>query len=218
MFDDPQLTFLTRSWANGESSLPVVQRLRELGEDHRAAAMARLALRDPECRDREVLETTLHEISGSSDGWLEALDTFAASPSEERWEALMRFVPEDVWYQRLRDTTETLLRLGCDGNILFRCATKLGVHPGIFDLATSGTVDPAVIEERGAGSPARATWLGLAAQAAFARGDRFAVIRYLRDASREESAVLAMASIAEIRHAADPELNAELDKVGVERW
>lgn len=217
MFDDPQLTFLVRRWHNGESSLPLVTRLRELGHELEAAATARLALQDARCRDRQALEELLHEIAGANDNWLDALQQFAGDPSEEQWEALMRFVPHEVWYQRLRDTTETLLRLGCDGNVLFRCATKTGMHSGIFDLATSGTVDPEVIEERGAGSPVRATWLGLAAQAAFARGDRFAVIRYLRDATREESAPLAMASISEIRHAADRTLNAELDKVGVPR-
>jgi hypothetical protein len=44
MFGDEQLTFLSRSWMNGESSLPLVQRLRELGHETEAAATARLAL------------------------------------------------------------------------------------------------------------------------------------------------------------------------------
>lgn len=217
MLGEPQLTFLARRWLNGDSSLPFVEKLRELGFDDEAAATARLALRDPECLDREALEIALHEIASSPDGWLDALAAFAHDPSEEGWQQLMLFVPEEVWYQRLRNTTEVLMRLGCDGNVLFRCTAKIGMHSGIFDLARSGTVDPEVIEERGAGSPARATWLGLAAQAAFARGDRFAVIRYLRDASREEDAFLAWASINEIREEADDELNAELDKVGVPR-
>jgi hypothetical protein len=215
MLDEPQLTFLARRWLNGDSCLPFVQRLRELGHDDEAAATARLALRNPQCRDREALESALHDISNAPDGWLDALAEFAHDPSEERWQELMRFVPEEVWYQRLRNTTEVLMRLGCDGNILFRCSARIGMHSGIFDLARSGTVDPEVIEERGAGSGARATWLGLAAQAAFARGDRFAVIRYLRDASRDEDAFLAWASISEIRQEADESLNAELDKVGV---
>ncbi len=157
-----------------------MQQLRELGFDDEAAATARLALRDPEGRDRESLEELLNEIASSPDGWLDALAAFAHDPSEEGWQQLMRFVPEDVWYQRLRNTTD-------------------------------------VIEERGAGSGARATWLGLAAQAAFARGDRFAVIRYLREASRADEAFLAWASINEIRQEADEALNAELDKVGVPR-
>jgi hypothetical protein len=217
MFDEPQLTFLARRWLNGDSSLPLVQRLRELGFDDEAAATARLALRDPECIDRDPLEAALHEIASTPDGWLDALAELARAPSEERWNALMRFVPEEVFYQRLRNTIATLMRLGCDGNILFRCATRLGMSSDIFDLAKSGTVDPEVIEERGAGSPARATWLGLAAQAALARGDRFAVIRYLREASRDKASVLAWASISEVRQEADEQLNEELDKVGVPR-
>ena len=215
--DDSQLLFLTRRWANGDSAYPAVARLRELGFDDEAAAMARLALRHPDCADRESLEAALHEIGSAPDGWMDALAEFARNPSVERWDELMAFVPEEVFYQRLRNTIATLMRLGCEGNVLFRCATKFGMTSDAFDLARSGTVDPAVIEERGAGSPARASWLGLAAQAALARGDRFAVIRYLRDASRGPDAVLAWASISEIRDEVDDELNEELDRVGVPR-
>lgn len=38
---------------------------------------------------------------------------------------MMRFVPEEVWYQRLRHKTD-LMRLGCDGNVLFRCTARIG--------------------------------------------------------------------------------------------
>jgi hypothetical protein len=75
-----------------------------------------------------------------------------------------------------------------------------------------------VIEARGEGSPARPAWLGLAAQAAFARNDRWSTLRYLREASGYgESSVLSWASISEIRSEADEELNEELDRVGVPR-
>jgi hypothetical protein len=217
MFGDSQLTFAALRWMNGDRALPLVARLRDLGYADEAAATARLALRDPVCADREALEVVLQEIGSAPDGWLEALVEFARAPAEERWAELMRFVPEEVFYQRLRNTIDALLRLGCEGNTLFRCATRIGMTSDVFDLATSGTVDPEVIEERGAGSPARSVWLGLAAQAAFARGDRFAVIRYLRDATRAEDAVGAWASIAEIRELADDALNEELDRVGIPR-
>jgi hypothetical protein len=217
MFDDPQLTFLTRRWFNGDSSLPLVERLRELGHHDEAAATARLALRDPDCKDRDALEAALHDIANSPDHWLDELAAFAREPSEERWDALMQFVPEEVFYQRLRNTISVLMRLGCDGNILFRCATRTGMNSDIFDLAASGTVDPEVIEQRGAGSPARPIWLGLAAQAAYAHGDRFAVVRYLREAARDDDAFLAWASISRIREEGDEALNEELDKVGVPR-
>jgi|SRR6266851_4977308 len=65
--------------------------------------------------------------------------------------------------------SDLLTKLHCDGNILFRCATGIGITSDVFDLAAGGTVDPEVIVERGEGSPARSMWLALAAQAAFAR-------------------------------------------------
>jgi hypothetical protein len=214
--DDPRVTFLIRRWANGDSILPAVHRLMELGFNDEAAATARLGLVDSECQDRPALEAALLEISSAPPGWVSALEEFARNPTDDGWSALMRFVPEEVFYQRLRNTVPILMRLGCDGDVLFRCASRFGFTPDLFDLAASGTVKPETIEERGRDSGARAAWLGLAAQAAFARGDRFATIRYLREACRdEENASLAWASAMEIRELADDTLNAELDKVGV---
>lgn len=217
MFGDAQLTFLARRWIHGDTCLPLVERLRELGYDTEAAATARLALHDPECADAAALAAILRDIASEPDGWMDALVEFARAPSVERWRALMQFVPEEVWYERMRETVATLHRLGCDGDILFQCATLAGMHSGVYDLAASGDVDPEVIASRGDGSPARAVWLGLAAQAALARGERFAVVRFLREAMRDRSAVLASASIFEIRDAADDALNDELDRVGVPR-
>lgn len=214
--DDPTVTFLIRRWANGDSILPAVKRLMELGLNDEAAATARLGLADDACRDRDELEAALHEISSAPAGWLDSLQDFARNPSDEKWEELMRFVPEEVAYQRLRNTIAILMRLGCDGDILFRCASRLGFVPDLFDMAASGRVSPETIEKRAEGSGARAAWLGLAAQAAFARGDRFGTIRLLREGCRDpESATLAYASAIEIRELADDELNDELDKVGV---
>lgn len=219
MFDeDPVLRFLIRCWINGESALPAVRRLLETGHPDEGAATARVALRRDNCADRAGLEAALLETANTPDDWISTLEEFAKAPSEERWEELMRFVPEDVWYQRLRNTIVLLMRLGCNGDILFRCATRTGITSDIFELAATGAVDPKVIEERGAGSPARPVWLGLAAQASYVRGDRWSTIRYLRDACRdEENAFLAWASISEIRAVADDALNEELDKVGVPR-
>ncbi|HEY8847654.1 MAG TPA: hypothetical protein VIO12_00070 [Thermoanaerobaculia bacterium] len=219
MFDeDAQLRFMIRRWINGDSALPAVRRLLEMGYVDEAAATARVALRRENGADRAGLEAALLETANTPDNWISTLEEFAKAPSEERWEQLMRFVPEEVWYQRLRNTIVLLMRLGCDGDILFRCATRTGVTSDIWDLASSGTVDPKVIEERGAESPARPVWLGLAAQASFTRGDRWSTVRYLRDACRdEENAFLAWASISEIRAVADDALNEELDKVGVPR-
>lgn len=219
MFDEyPEVTLLLRHWINGGSALRAVEKLVECGYPDEAAATARVALRASDCSDREGLETVIVQIANTSDEWVVALEDFAKHPSEERWEELMRFVPEEVRYQRLRHTIALLQSLQCDGNILFQCATKNGMTSDVFDLAQSGAVDPQVIESRGEGSPARAAWLGLAAQAAFARNDRWSTIRYLREASQYgESSVLAWASVSEIRNEADEELNGELDRVGVPR-
>jgi len=214
----PDDRFLIRRWFNGGSALPLVRQLLEDSRSDEAAMTARLALHMDDCPDREALEATLLESSCAPEGWLEALEIFAQSPSEERWQDLMRFVPEDVFYQRLRNTVMLLMKLGCDGNILFRCATRLGITSDVFDLAASGTVDPDVIVERGSESPARAMWLALAAHASFVRGDRWNTVRLLREAfSDEETAFLAWASTSEIRLEADDSLNDELDKVGVPR-
>jgi hypothetical protein len=216
--DSPEVTLLLRHWGNGGSAFPAVKTLVECGYPDDAAAIARLALRAPDCIDREALEAAVSQIANASDEWVRAIEEFANHPSEERWEELMRFVPEEDQYQRLRHTIALLLSLQCDGNILFRCATKIGMTPDVFDLARSGAVDPEVIEARGEGSEARPAWLGLAAQAAFARNDRWSTLRYLREASQYgESSVLSWASISEIRREADDELNEELDRVGVPR-
>lgn len=214
----PEATLLLRYWINGGSALPAVEKLIACGCSDEAAATARVALRAPDCIDREGLEAAITQVANTSDDWVIALEDFAKRPSEQRWEELMRFVPEDVWYQRLRHTIALLLSLRCDGNILFHCATKNGMTSDVFDLARSGTIDPEVIDARGEGSPVRPAWLGLAAQAAFARNDRWSTLRYLREASQYgESSVLAWASISEIRLEADEELNKELDRAGVPR-
>ena len=214
----PEVTLLLRHWSNGGSALPAVNKLAESGYPDDAATVARLALRAPDCADREGLEAAIAQAANVSDGWVSAIEEFANHPSEERWDELMRFVPVEEHYQRLRYTLALLLSLHCDGNILFQCATKLGMTSDAFDLAQSGTVDPEVIEARGEGSPARPAWLGLAALAAFTRNDRWSTLRYLREASQYgESSALAWASISEIRSEADEELNEELDRVGVPR-
>ena len=205
---------MIRSWANGETALPLVQRLMDHDCGDEAAVVARAALAHENCRDREELESALRVIASEPAGWSDALSDFARDPSEEKWDDLLRFVPDDVFYQRMRTTVPALMRLGCDGNVLFRCAARFGMTPDLFELAASGTVDPETIEARGFGSPARATWLGLAAQAAFARGDRARTIAYLKDATRNlHDAVFAYASLEEIREKSDDAFLAELESL-----
>jgi hypothetical protein len=211
-----ETTFLLRHWLNGGSSaLAAVTSL--MKEDRgMAASVARLALRrDPESPDRSALLAILGEIGSTPAGWDEALEEFAADPSEDAWDALIRFIPEENLHQRLKYTIAMLQSLGCNGDLLFRCASRLGMLPELFDLAASGTVDPETIVARAQNSSASAAWLGLAAQAAFARGDRDATIRHLWTASQSPSAFLAFPSVSEIRQAADAELNEALDRMGV---
>lgn len=212
---DHEATLLLRHYFHGGgSALPAIRKLIEAGELDYAAVVARLAVRSAEGTEREELFAILGEITSAPSGWPAALETFAAAPSETAWEELMRFVPEDVFHQRLKYTVLVLLGLGCDGDILFRCVSRTGLLPELYDLAESGTVDPETIVARASGSPVEAVWLGLAAQAALARGDRTGTVRHLWRAFQLDP-ILSYVSIAEIRHKGDAELNAELDRAGM---
>lgn len=212
---DPEVTLLLRRYfQGGGSAMPAIRKLMASGDVDYAAVVTRLALRTAEGTGREELLAVLHEISSAPTGWATALETFASRPSEAAWDELMRFVPEDVFYQRLKYTVLVLMGLGCDGDILFRCVSRMGMIPELYDLAESGSVDPETIVQRATGSPAEAAWLGLAAKAALARGDRAATARHLWRASQLDP-ILSYAAIDEIRRVADAKLNAELDRAGV---
>jgi len=66
-----------------------------------------------------------------------------------------------------------LRRLGTDVNALFRCAIRHGTVPDAFELVKSGEVDPETVLDRAREAPVEthSPWFGLAAEAAFARGD-----------------------------------------------
>jgi hypothetical protein len=214
---DAETTFLLRRFLHdGGSAMPLLRRLVDEGEREQATVLARLALKRAEGAERDELFALLAELTSAPSGWAEALERFAASPSEEAWEELMQFVPEDVFHQRLKYTVLLLTALGCDGDVLFRCVSRIGMLPELFDLAATGRVDPDTIVARASGSPAEGSWLGLAAIAAFARNDREATVRHLWRASQLDP-VLSFASVSEIRDRADEELNAQLDEAGVPR-
>jgi hypothetical protein len=220
MSDDPyeesETRFLIQRWRNGDSVLPAVRRMIDGGHGEAAAALARVALADEACRDRDQLEAALVEIASPPDDWMQLLAGFAREPGVERWQAMMRFVPEEFLYQRIRAATTILSELGCDGDELFRCVSSSGMTPDLFELAKSGRVHPETIEARGSGSPARPAWLSIAAIAAFARGDHFNTVRYFKEAcANEATAFYAWAAISEVRRDASDELNAELDRAGV---
>lgn len=215
---DAETTLLLRRYFHGddESALPVIRRLIEQGETDQAAVVARLAVRTADGAEREALFAVLGEITSAPSGWAAALESFAAAPSEEAWEELLRFIPEEVFHQRLKYTVLSLIALECDGDVLFRCVSRLGMIPELYDLAESGRVDPDTVVARATGSAAEGAWLGLAALAAFARGDRDATVRHLWRASQLDP-ILSFASIDGIRGRADAELNEQLDRAGVPR-
>ena len=217
---DQESDWELKSWLKGGSPLPLLERLFADGHHDEAATYARLALADPECTDRDRVEEIVERVASPPDGWTEAVLEFAAGPSVEAWDRLMRFTPPDLFYQRIRYTIALLQRLGLEADILFQCATRLGTTPDAIGFAESGAVDPDVVAHRAVEAPGAAgLWLGLAAQAAFARGDTFGVVRYLREAYEKASSLYPPDSAAfMIRERADSDLHEMLDKIGVPRF
>ena len=206
---------------HGSSLLPYIEHLRALGRDDEAAVWARYVLGKKDCRDRAAIESALMSIAAPPDGWREAVLAFAAEPSLEAWECLMRFTPADSLYHRIRNTLQLLMSMDVDANILFRCATRYGTTPDAIELVESGGVDPATVVQRGAEGPpqARGLWLGLAARAALAGGDRLGTVRLLREACLvADPSFPPLLEIRAIREQADVELTEMLDNAGIPRF
>jgi hypothetical protein len=213
---DPELDALQQQWLDGGSGLPLLQLLVARGEGDQAAAIARLVLARDNCLDAEEIEQCLDDIDEAPDEWRAQLEAMAAAPSVERFEELMRFVPPELIYQRLRNALRKLKKLGVDGNVLFQCATNIGMTPEAIELVEEGLVEPETILERGSASAARATYAGLAAEATFLRGDLVSTIRHLRDALQHEPELCtALPHIYFVREQASPEVNAILDRAGI---
>lgn len=98
----------------------------------------------------------------------------ARAPSEEAWERLLRFAPDDVLYLRVRAAVQILMRLGVDPRLPFGFATNDGVVPDAIEMVQEGLIAPEIVLERAErGSRASyALWVGLAAEAALAQGRR----------------------------------------------
>lgn len=213
---DPELDALQQQWLDGGSALPLVRLLVERGEGDQAAAIARLVLAREECLDADEIERCLDDIDEATDEWRAQLEAMAADPSVERFEELMRFVPPELIYQRLRNALRKLKKLGVDGNVLFKCATNIGMTPEAIELVEEGLVEPETILDRARGSAARATYVGLAAEATFLRGDLVSTIRHLREAVQFETDLCsALPHIYFVREQASPEVNAILDRAGI---
>lgn len=214
---DPELRDAEQRWLNGGSALPVVTLLLSRDAKEQAAAVARLALARPGCPDAEELEAALARVAAAPPGWGEALAGFAGAPSPEAWRELMRFAPPEHIHQRTRDAIRRLRKLGVDGDILFRCASEYGLTPDLIELVEDGCVAVSTIVERAARSGgAKATYLGLAAEAAFLAGDMVGTVRLLRQSNAHDNEwCSALPHVYFIRERASPEQKALLDRTSI---
>ncbi|HUP61651.1 MAG TPA: hypothetical protein VNA69_14670 [Thermoanaerobaculia bacterium] len=218
--DDPERHKLERKWLNGGSALPLVALLASRGMDVEASAVARVALARPDCEDAGELEEMLDRLSQPPDDWRDLLDSFAEAPSLERWRELMQFVPPELIYMRQRAAVRYLSKRGMDGDLLFLCACEYGLTPDAIELVEEGHVAVQTLitrAERAAG--ARATYIGLAAEAAFLTGDLVGTIRLLRESMASETEwCLALPHIVFVREHATPADHEALDKAGIPPW
>jgi hypothetical protein len=214
---DPDLHQAQRAWLDGGSALPLVILHAERGEILEAATVARAALEQDPCPDYEAIERLLYTFDEAPAEWNELLYGFAQEPSLGRWKELLKFVPDDLLYQRIRNSIRRLRALGVDGNILFLCACELGMTPDAIGLVEDGLVAASTIVERASTSGgAKTTYLGLAATAAFLAGDLVATIRLLRESAAHENELCTpFPHIYFIREHATPEVAEMLDRSGI---
>ncbi len=188
MHDDPEVREARQRWLNCGRALPVVETMASRGAKIEAAAVARLALAKPDCVDAAELRAILSMLASPAAGWEESLAKFSESPSCDAWRDLMRFVPPDHAYLRLRDAIGRLRTLGVDGDMIFRCASEFGMTPDLIELVEQGCVAVETLVERaGHARGAKTTYLGLAAEAAFLAGDMLGTVRLLRESIAHEN-------------------------------
>ena len=219
--DEFKVEQLRSAWYNGGPASPLIEELIRLKRKNEAATLSRLALASPKCEERDALEKLLERAGSPPPGWSEAVAAFAQDPTVEGWDALMCFTPNEVFYQRTRNTLRALRRIGTDPNILFLCATRCGTVPDAFELVQSGEVDPETVLARALEAPpvTRALWLGMAAEAAFARGDDLGTVRLLKRAYAETAQLIGPEmSAMDIRAKASPSLHKMLENAGIGRF
>jgi hypothetical protein len=153
-------------------------------------------------------------------GWSEAIDLFRNSPSEENWRAIVRFAPEESIYDWTRRAWRDLLSRGCDADAMIRYATSTGITPDAIGLVEEGRVSPEALIDRGSvPGAARSFWLGLAAEAAYQRDDRFRVISLLREARASETELTTpIHTVFFFREHADDAMREMMEKSGVWEW
>ena len=208
-----------KKWLDGGPPLPLIRLLLEAGDSVKAAVIARLVLSKPDCPDRIEIEGVLDQMDRAPAGWDDALQNLARNPTVEGWEALMRFNPDGLAYNRHRNALRKLRGYGVDANLLFRFATQPAITPEAMELVEDGLVTPETVLARNEESRgAQAYFLGLAAEAAFLRGDMIGTIRWLRQAySRENEWCAPDFAVFFIRERASEEQQAALDNAGIPR-
>jgi len=178
-----------KAWLDGGSPMPFVELLASLGARVEAATYARAALARPDCKDADALKALLTSLSSPPAGWIESVDAFVQDPSAETWDALVRFIPLDSLYLRMRDLVSQLRARGMDGDTIFRYAGQSVLFPDLIELVEDGQVSVKVLEERAAlARGAKTTYFGLAAEAAFLAGDMLGTVRLLRLSLAHENA------------------------------
>lgn len=215
--DEPKVRMARKRWLAGGSALPVVELLALRGAKIEAATFARLALAKPDCPDAVELKSVLAGLSSPPSGWDEALKGFAKAPSPERWSDLVRFIPDDMLYLRIRDLVSRLTQLGLDGDTIFAFASEIGLTPDLIELVELGRVSVKVLEQGAAhAGDAKATYFGLAAEAAFLQGDVLGTVRLLRHSiAHENEWCSALPHVAFIRERATPQQTEILDRSGI---
>lgn len=209
-----------REWLNGGPPFPLIRMLVEANQPAKAAAVARLVLSKPDCPDQREIEALLDQLDRAPAGWDEALQELASNPTLAGWEGLMRFNPGDLTHNRQRNALRKLSGYGVDPNLLFRFATQLGITPEAIGLVEEGLVTVETILARNEESTgAQAFFLGLAAEAAFLRGDMIGTIRFLKQAySRENEWCAPEFAVFFVRERASEEQQAALDNAGIPRF
>jgi len=188
----------------------------DAGEREEAIVFARGVVEVASDEDKARLLQILDELVGWPPEWEAVLDDIAGEPTLEKWEALHRFASGSAIYDWRRQAFRKLRERGTDPVMLFRFVSTGGIIPDVFELVDDGLVPPEVIIER-ANEPgaARSTWLGMAAQATFLRGDHIGTVRLLTEA--EECKTDLTSPIYSVFWLLDrednPELRAVLDRM-----
>lgn len=217
--NEPEIREARTRWVKGGSMLPLVELLIKRGAKVEAATYIRHALTQPGCPDAEALRAILEQLPALPAGWDQSLAEFALSPSPEAWKALLRFVPPENFYLTVREAVGKLRGLGLSGGTIFRCLSESGLTPTLVELVEEGQVSSRELEERAThAAGAKATYLGLAAEAAFLAGDMLGTVRLLRESMANENewcSVLPHSIF--VRERASAELTDMLDRAGIPR-